>query len=327
VLEAYFDESGSHAEDSTSFLLLAGYVAEAERWRVFETRWKEVLQGFRLERFHTKDLRNFRHSSLKHLDAADRRTLVKALSDLVADTAVLGTLHYLRPADYKAVTDAPFRSRHGSAYGMLVTLTLLQLDAVLLNPLCVPETIGVFLEEGHANANDALRLLEYWQQDSSPPPPEVEGYPAEVLVPDPARFATLRIHAYGLGSKATMHPLHAADMLAYLAFSAMTFKGDDFLTDVFNQLLPRVTHLSTSWNRAALEGLVRSVADGEQTKAAIRADLYAFKRHLRSHGVTVQQYPWGITIDGRHLTEGEWQRTRAALKDDASRGALDEDEH
>jgi hypothetical protein len=320
VLEAYFDESGSHEETSTSFLLLAGYTAESERWRAFGTRWKRVLEDFRLQQFHMKDIRNFQHSSFKHLGAADRRVLLTALIDLVADTAVVGTLVYLRPADYKAVTDPAFRSRYGSAYGLLVTLTLLQLDAVLLNPPRVPETVSIFLEEGHANASDALRLIKYWQEDTAPPPAEVEGHPVEVVEPDPVRTSRLRIHSYGLGSKATMYPLHAADMLAYLAYSAMTFKGDDFLTGVFDQLLPRVPHVSTSWNRVALEGLVRSVADGEREKAALRADLYAFKRHLRLHCLKVREYPWGVTIDGRYLTEEEWQRTKAALKPDTTPG-------
>ena len=109
MLEVYFDESGTHEETSTSFLLLAGYTTDPERWQTFGSAWKVVLKEFRLQQFHMKDIRNFRAPSLKHLDAVDRRALLTALINLVADTAVLGTLVYLRPTDYTAVTDPATR--------------------------------------------------------------------------------------------------------------------------------------------------------------------------------------------------------------------------
>jgi hypothetical protein len=324
MLEAYFDESGTHADPREALLILAGYIADEEEWKTFYTRWKSVLDRFQLPRFHMKDIQNFRHPLFKHLSADDRRSLVVALIDAIADTAVLGTLHYMRLHEYKSVTTPPFRSRYGSAYGMLLTLTLLQLGSVLINPLKQPETIRVFLEAGHANANDALRLIKYWQEDTAPAPTEYQGEPVEVVREDPDRTSRLRIADFGLGSKENMYPLHAADMLAYLASSALSFKGDDFLTGLFDTLLPRFTHLSTYWDKAGLEEVVAFVKGGEKEKLALRTEMHELQKYFRSHNVRMSVLPWGYTIDARHLSEEEWlnakQNMKAELEASAPRG-------
>jgi hypothetical protein len=314
MLEAYFDESGTHATQREPLLILAGYVAEQEKWAAFNHAWAAVLAEFKVDSFHMKDLRNLRHKRFKHLSPQNRRELLSLLIDLTAATALFGTLTYLQPSAHKAVTDRKFRSRYGSAYGMLVTLSLLRVDTLLLNQIREPDTIRVFLEEGHNNAEDALRLIRYWQEDTAPAPTEFEGEPVEVVVPDPNRTSRLRIDDFRLGSKTGMLPLHAADMLAYLASLSLSFRIDDEFTGFFDKLLARVVHVSTYWNRSDLEEFVRNVLAGENEKQEIRNGWNDIRRYLASHNVTLNVLPWGVTFDARHMSEEEWAETRKRIR-------------
>src|SRR5204862_4795664 len=85
--QAYFDESGTHATQREPLLILAGYVAEQEKWVAFNNAWAAVLAEFKIDRFHMKDLRNLRHKRFKHLSPQNRRELLSLLIDLTAATA------------------------------------------------------------------------------------------------------------------------------------------------------------------------------------------------------------------------------------------------
>ena len=84
-----------------------------------------------------------------------------------------------------------------------------------MNPMKNPETIKVFLEKGHTNAEDVRRLIQNWQEATAPAPIEYQGEPVQLFKEDPIRTSRLRIAEFGLGSKEGMYPLHAPDMLAY----------------------------------------------------------------------------------------------------------------
>jgi hypothetical protein len=314
MLQAYFDESGIHTDEATSLLIIAGYVGEQEKWQAFSRAWRSTLDEFQVSHFHMRDIRNGRHPLYRHLSMSRRRELVRHLIELVANTAALGSLSFLRPAEYKAVTNDSFRGRYGSPYGFLVTLALIQLDAEINKGRTSPATTDVFVEEGHSNEKDALRLLEYWREDTSAAPSEYLGEPVETIEPDPNRTTRLRIEQIGVGSKQTMLPLHAADMLAYLASAAMSFKGDPFLTELFDELLPRIPHLSTSWNRQSLEEAVTWVQRGEDEKRAIRAGWYELKSYLGRYNVELNILPWGITFDRSRLSDSEWAIVKEKIR-------------
>lgn len=316
MLQTYFDESAPSQRADDSLLIVAGYTGEETKWVAFSERWKAVLRDYRVTGFHMKHIRNFRHPLFRHLAASQRRQLVIELIEAVAESALLGTLVYLRPAEYEAVADAQFRSRYGSAYGTLVGLNLGLISQHLANTPGFPHRTNVFIEGGHANAGDALRVTENWKVDTEPAPTEFEGMPVTTMQADPRRTSMLRIADYGLGSKESMHPLHAADMLAYLANSSLSFKIDDFLRGLFDNLLPRIPHLSAGWNKAALQELVTAGRVFESENAAIRANLQEMTNYLRGHKLRTTVYPWGYTIDGRHLSEEEWNDAVASIRAD-----------
>lgn len=56
---AYMDETGHAADDAQRFCGMAGFLAPADRWEVFEGKWKQVLVDFKIPYFHMKE---FAHS-------------------------------------------------------------------------------------------------------------------------------------------------------------------------------------------------------------------------------------------------------------------------
>jgi hypothetical protein len=52
---AYFDESGTHAGSPVS--VMAGFVGDARQWRKFEKRAAKLFRRFRVDVFHTIDVR------------------------------------------------------------------------------------------------------------------------------------------------------------------------------------------------------------------------------------------------------------------------------
>ena len=80
---------------------------------------------------------------------------------------------------------------------------------------------------------------------------------------------------------------------------------------------------STSYSEKSLREVVGVLREGDRDKAGIRAKLHEFTKKLNDVGLKVKKYPWGITVDGRHLSEEEWKACRAARPDlDDSFGAL-----
>jgi len=53
VLDAYFDESGTHS--TSRCVSIAGYVSTPERWRQFDIEWRASLSEWGLEFFHMTD--------------------------------------------------------------------------------------------------------------------------------------------------------------------------------------------------------------------------------------------------------------------------------
>ena len=316
MLEAYIDESGTQSKDTRSLLFLAAYVAESDNWAKVSTEWTQLLKEYKVPHFHMNELRNVTKGLYRHLSMPARMRLLDGLIGTLKKYALFGCLITLRPHEYAIVADQQFRNRYGSAYGMCVNLLLRQLHNSLLNPLSGPETINVFLERGHANEGDAIRQLKDWKELTDPPPNEVEGQPVERKVPCFERTDLLRIGTYGSGTKDQMPPLHAADLLAYIANSnaeiALNGRDDRFIEEIGDRLFASIPHISTSWNESALRSLVEAVREGDEEKSKVRSELHQMTKALNSFGLKVTKYPWGFTVDGRHLSEEEWRAYLAA---------------
>jgi len=59
MFTAYFDVSGSPDDPQVHYLTVAGFIATAEQWSIFDRRWKKVLKKYGVTRLHMKE---FSHS-------------------------------------------------------------------------------------------------------------------------------------------------------------------------------------------------------------------------------------------------------------------------
>lgn len=55
VLTGYYDETGDTRDPSQKFVGMAGFVAPADSWRLFERKWKFILNEFKIPYFHMRE--------------------------------------------------------------------------------------------------------------------------------------------------------------------------------------------------------------------------------------------------------------------------------
>ncbi len=56
---AYFDASGSPDDLHVHYLTVAGFIATADQWTLFDRRWKKILKKYGVTKLHMKE---FSHS-------------------------------------------------------------------------------------------------------------------------------------------------------------------------------------------------------------------------------------------------------------------------
>jgi hypothetical protein len=197
VLTAYFDESGTHAGAEIS--AMAGFVGDARQWRKFEKRAGKLFRRFRVDVFHTIDVRR----TDKDFEGwkVDRKIeFLDEFQHIINETLESGVASFIRDDDYQYYSRLlwPKKSRRDSKYGILFRACLSQIiDTVAHLQMGDERRLHIVLENGHKNADDTLRIYN-WAR---------------------GRLGQSRALA-GLtfGNKKTDLPLAAADLFAYTAW-------------------------------------------------------------------------------------------------------------
>jgi hypothetical protein len=297
VIEAYCDESDSQAQGKP-LLILAGYAASQEKWRTFGDRWQqEILDRYEIPFFHAKDLRSGSAKLYRHLGFKKRRRLVEDAVSVIADTVEMGGAVYLRPSDWKAVTTPNDRSRWGSAYRIAVEYLLTGFSKILARKPELRVPISVFLEEGHANASDALKGMAAWKYNS-------ESFERVSMLPDEGveiidvePDVVLKSAGYGLVSKAVVKPVQAADLLAYAVGTSI--KGSS--NPLFDELVPRLTpETGRFWCQISpsdAEELANTFREAEAQAEHHKRDVWLAKKLLREHGAAVYELKDSLIVD------------------------------
>ena len=199
ILTAYFDESGTHAGAKLS--AMAGFVGDARQWRKFEKRVGKLFKRFRVDVFHTIDVRRT-DKDFEDWKVDRKIKFLDEFQHIINDTLESGVASFIRDDDYKYYSGLnwPKITRRDSKYGILFRACLSQfIDTVGHIPLEKEPRLHVVLEDGHNNAEDAVRIYN-WAQN---------------------RIGQARALA-GLtfDNKKTCLPLAAADLFAYSAWGA-----------------------------------------------------------------------------------------------------------
>ena len=314
MLEFYADESGTHGH---SLLTVAGYVADVNKWADFSVEWRRVLDHYKVEFVHAKAFSNAQARIHRHLQRRDRRDLLSALVANIKKTVVAGVFGTIRPAEYKLLTSPRFRSDHGSAYSICVQVCIAALHLFLPAPGRDTETVRLFLEDGHRNALQALEMIKRAKEDRDPIDmrgwQEIEVEDSDhlpALMPsdngnDPLRQKGLKIGAYGLGSKRTMPPLQAADLLAYCLHTEIATRSHDrFARTVMSDLLrDGLPHYGFHCSEDRITDLIEGIAEDEKKIAAEKRVASSAIRELKKFGFSAKLNALGLDIDFSNASE------------------------
>ena len=117
VLTSYLDESGTHGGDLT---VVAGFLADARQWRKFEKRTAKLFARFRVDIFHTIDVKR----TDKDFEGwtVDRKIeFLDEFHHIINETTEMGYAAILLEKDYQYYLSLPWpkKARKDARYTLL----------------------------------------------------------------------------------------------------------------------------------------------------------------------------------------------------------------
>jgi hypothetical protein len=299
ALELYADESIRSVDGD---LVVAGFAAHINTWAQFATRWKERLDRDGISHFHTHKFRNGKSSLFASLPKPKRDQLFKDLLELIRGHALVGVSCTINQKEYKSMTSAEYRGRYGSAYGLAVGACFYQASQ-FFKDVHATEELSVFIEDGHQHSRGAVDLMLYAKQQmltvSKPDDPAFEIEPAgDREIVRVRNFTSpyggfLQIGSVGAGSKISMRPLQAADILAYCTLN----QAGEFSKGVIESIRQSVPIISKSVNQEDIQAFIDGVTQDEQHRSETRRMMHEMSRTLGLLGIKMRNVPTGVQID------------------------------
>jgi hypothetical protein len=193
----FLNESGTHGGAELS--AMAGFLGDARQWRKFEKRVEKLFKRFHVDVFHTIDVRRT-DKDFAGWTVNRKIEFLDEFQHVINETLESGVSSFLRKDDYTYYSNLswPKRTRKDSKYGILFRGCLAQIiDTVGHLPRWKEPHLHIVLEDGHNNAEDAVRIYN-WAQNRLGPRRALAGL----------TFA----------NKKNCLPLAAADLFAYTAW-------------------------------------------------------------------------------------------------------------
>jgi hypothetical protein len=274
-LDCYLDES----YDSNSDLIVAGFVASVDQWAKFAEKWKAVLDERGLPYFH------FLEFNKQSLSNEQRIKILSSLIKIITECVILAVSSRISPSEYKSLTTPNFRNRYGNAYSLGVMGCVTDAGFRLKDRSYDYQELGVYLEQGHPNLNQALNLLRTFKGSYEKPDLAAfrPGHVTELILDEDAIQPFVKIGTIAMGDRHTMRPLQAADMLAY---SSRT--SDKAVSQmVLKQLRDSVDYIEGHWTRNTISYCVKElgIIEKEETEKIRWVNGLRFLKHF---GITVQ---------------------------------------
>jgi hypothetical protein len=163
ILTGYLDESGTHRGASVS--VMAGFVADARQWGKFEKRAGKLFKRFRVDIFHTIDVRR----TDKDFEGWSVDRKIKFLDEfqhIINETLEHGVAAILRDEDYAYYLGLPWpkKARKDSRYALLFRACMADfIDTAIQTPHWRERSeprLNIVVESGHPNGPDLVRLYD-----------------------------------------------------------------------------------------------------------------------------------------------------------------------
>jgi hypothetical protein len=166
ILTSYLDESGTHGGDVT---IMAGFLADARQWRKFEKRTTKLFARYRVDIFHTIDVKR----TDKDFEGwtVDRKIeFLDEFHHIINETTEMGYAAILLEKDYQYYLSLPWpaKARKDARYTLLFRACMADaIDGVLsierLREQREPR-LTVVLESGGPNPGDVTRLYDSFKK-------------------------------------------------------------------------------------------------------------------------------------------------------------------
>jgi hypothetical protein len=304
VFAVYLDESGTHSDRVT---VVAGYVADVKKWTAFSAEWQGFLHDRHIPFFHMKDFCSDGSSLCGRLSDSQREEVVRKLTEGIRETVTFGVAAAIRPHEYNRLTTDKFRSRHGSSYTACV-LTCVEMALKFLPELkSTSGQVGVFLERGHKNAQQAEKMLNEYAKRNEPVDSQVKTLILNALGEWPAGRVTAgeafrevgyKIGTVGQGTKRGMLPLQAADLLAYCYHAQATQKKEHLCTEAFDAVIEDIHHYLYVIETAQIQQAIAEDVRAESMKQESWRESRSLTQYLRSAGIEAYSVWDGVNAKG-----------------------------
>jgi hypothetical protein len=291
-------KNGSHGKTP---LVLGGFVADAENWKVFSAECNEITDFFDVPYFHMTTFCSAHAKIYRHLSDTRKVEFLGTILHAIREHAIAGIFSVVLPAEYESLTTPEYRSRNGSAYALCVNGCMVGLWEFLTNQSKRSETVSIFLEDGHRNSLEAIEQIRGYKDSTDPV--DLSGYEIIEGEIDPLRGPGLKVGSYGLGRKSAMRPLWAADLLAYCIHGSIMNRNDEFLPGVMDKIEERVPCYGSQWDAAAIGRLIEATIEGDAKRAQQRYRTHVMRRYLGAFGIKSETLPYGIIFDASGMTD------------------------
>ncbi|MCM3873435.1 MAG: hypothetical protein ND895_22360 [Pyrinomonadaceae bacterium] len=161
MLEAYFDESGTHGDRSDA-VSVGGFLASREQWEAFSLEWKALLERESIKVFHRVDLECFQKEFKREngWDEARRDRVVNEAQTIIGKHVQIGFVHSVIKSHYdEVITDDSVRRRLGRHYYTFCAQACMRKIAVWAAFSSHNEAISYFFEDGARGSGELYQLM------------------------------------------------------------------------------------------------------------------------------------------------------------------------
>lgn len=300
-LEAYFDESLKR--EGKRVVVVAGFVSSIDVWASFANEWNvSVLERFGIPYFRMKDFRNAQSRIFRHLSKEERTHLLANVAHLAAEAASFGVVCRTDEDEYNAATTSEYRSRNGTAFTTCFTKCIAMIGHLLSKHTDEIHKLSVFLEEGHANADQALQMLDGYKQFQTAQDEFDEnllfgGHQGNTLVVrGPRDSARYRLDTIAKGSKKSKPPLQVADVLAhtYLCDSQGAIDANSEI--ILEYWKERIPLYALDVSREIIGDQVSNMQSSEEKSADRNLQTHKIRRAAGALGASVTRTDFGYDL-------------------------------
>ena len=205
------------------------------------------------------------------------------------------------PRVYNRLTTKQWRSTYGTAYSSCINGILIGLTEYLDLPPGKTLTLSIFLEDGHAHAGEAEKVIRDYKTFSDNL--AESDLPVIRWIGEP----TLRIGGYGRPTKEMAPPLWAADLISYCTYNQI-MRRDSFCADIMQKIHDQVPGFGVKLFDEQIQAMIDDTVLAETALRERTEDIHHLVKYYFQFGVTAHRNRGGVMLDFSGMTPEQERR-------------------